>query len=532
MDAYGDSMQVDEGQVDEGQMQVDEGQVDEGQMEMDEGQVDAPPHPSSIALSSRDRGMFTRKSDGKRVRVATKMTKRMFEARSTRPGTTPEERKADIERSKQDYLRRYGIRDPKTGELRFPNMSNPADHAALHSQQGIVVMTPSEPARYELTRGYGFTYPAQRRRLLEPERAQKRIPIDRPTHTAMMKIEKKNLATRACMMPLINIVVPTPILAAYLVDMPFSGVMDSFDLLNIYHTCFLILTAGHKIKVPDNLAFLTEERVREIREIDAKADDIGWPLVEKALTLPRGDLPDWFLRVLRQAYRIDKGHFLVRLKTSGMELAEVLIVGRKMDPDEAERMIVRWSAVTLFDMIGRTLHRMNSLCRCAYDRCWKEDKLSPSYLRELYNICERATFDILTAYDLTFLRILSRYIPEGQLGQFAPRYRRVPPDLMEPREARLTRNQRNHIAARRAHFLAAVPMTVPASNPGDLVWPGDPSSPTWSDMAQYHCFITYTPEADDDLGKALDGIYNSVETPGLEDSGARDTAPKRGRPKQ
>ncbi len=506
-----------------------------------EAMIDAPPlqEPPSqvrVALASRDRGMITR-DDGRKVRVATSMTKQMFEARCADPGKSPAERKAEVQKLKERYLERYGLPDEDNpGKLRFPNIQDPRDQVLLAKTHGAIVMAPvSESSQqYRLARGYGFSYPSNR---IKGVRGCERFPIDEQTLALVMKMEKKHQSTSLCMMPLVNLAVPTPTMAAYLVSpSPVQGVMDSFDLLNRYMSYFLILTRGFGVDVKENPAFLTEERVLEIQNLNQKGRNMRWPQIEKSLNMPRQDIPGWFLAVLRQALHHDRAHFLYSLKTRYPDLVNILLQGRKLSPDEAERIMVQWAATAHFDMIGRTIQTLNQRCKIAYEKFRTSNgNLSNQYLRQLHLISEEATWGILMAYDVTFLRLLSRYVPMAQWGQFAPRYHRVKPEHMEQWQAANIRRQRKQISDRRAYFLSTVPKAVQAQSPKDLIWPDDKSSPTWSDMAQYHCFLVYSPQQDGELQTVLDGIYNSVQSVRIEsDPGDAKEPPescKRPRPK-
>lgn len=549
MDAYGDEMQVDDAGATEQSAAAMScphdawcedysecclcGRVPEDAM-TDAAPKDAAPNPARLAMASGNRGMIKRE-DGRLVRVATKKTKEMFEARSVRPGMSKEQRQAEVEASKQEYLRRYGIRDETTGEFRFPDIRNPRDQAALLKTRGVLVMTPAPQQRHVPKRGGAFGYPKELRKLLDPK-GRDRIPIDRQVYGAVMGIEKQALATRTCMLPLINLAIPTPLMATYLVDVQLHDFKDSFDIFNTYHACLEILTSGFRLDpAHKRLAFLDDERIQEIKILNAKAPDLGWPAVEKALSMPRGDLPAWFLQVLRQAVTTSplvKGHFLFGLKERHPELAAILVQGRKMTDEEAERVLVPWVLSAHYDMIGRTQYETNQLCTRAYaEHVQGNKKLTARYMRELYRICEQMTWSLLTAYDLTFLRLLARYVPFEDWDQFAPRYERVGPELLEPWQAAAIRKQREQVAARRAHFLPAVPAAAAASSPTDLVWPQDPSSPSWSDMAQYHCFLLCSFERDGEMSEALGGIHHSVGAPKIEDSG-KEPAPKRDRAKE
>ena len=210
------------------------------------GESSAPVHhPSTLAMHSALRGDRIR-ADGKQVRFATVMTKKMMEARHGNRSMTPEEKRKEAETLKQMYLGKYGITDGKTGERRFPDITKKEDLISLAQTHGYQIFhKKSESVSIDVMEKGGYMrYPKTKR---DPRCT--RVPIDRETHALMMETYRKDLGTWSCCQPLINIPVRTSVMALFLVDTALPVIMDSFDLINFYRVAFLILTAGSKMEI-------------------------------------------------------------------------------------------------------------------------------------------------------------------------------------------------------------------------------------------------------------------------------------------
>lgn len=520
--------------------------------------VAAVPNPVSLALYNADRGMLVRE-DGRKVRVATMMTKKMFEARSTGRAMSVEEKQAETARLHHAYLEEYGIRDAKTGEMRFPDYSNPEDLRAISEQHNVTIYNEKPQEKpFQMEKDGYFRYPRQLRKTLNPG-GELRIPIDIQTHAIATELERASLATSFCLMPLINIVVPVSYMLALLIDKPWPYCMDSFDMLSAYRVCFLILTSGFHMAIEPDASFLTDERMREIDANDA-AHSITWPEMEQAImSESRTDVPTWFMDVMRWALQADKAmhqsHFLSALKKPHNEKIRDLLLGAtpcdtsddsctspapaSAPPDDnaVEHLLISWAASSMYDQIGVTLLTLSRACAKAFQTCGcTETNMTLPYLRELHLKMETATFELLTTYDLAFLRILARYIPCSQWPNFAPRYQRVPPSMIRQGQITLTVSQRTQILKRRFMFFKGVPDIIARSDARDWVVPNDPSSPTWADLTQLHIFMNYTPAQDSELQDAIAAIEKSVGALSIKWDDAKSTAdpkpPKRQREHQ
>ncbi len=332
----------------------------------------------------------------------------------------------------------------------------------------------------------------------------------------MMETYPKDLATWSFAQPLINIPMRTSVLAAFLVDMPFPRVMDSFYLMNIYRITFFILTAGHKMEINGDLVLLTPERIQAVHKLDnTDSKKALWPQMEKALTCNRKDLPLWFLNTLQHALIMDKAHFLYELKTDlgNRELMQVLLGGSKgaIELEKAETLLIGWASRTMYSMIGRTLAEMHRLCILAYERNGR--KVCPQYFRDLYAIVEKTTTEILTTYDMGILRILAPYVGlDRWSNEFYPHYPPVATNDISVEQANSVRQLRKQISSRRAEYMEGVAKVTEIDNlvVADLVAPERACSPTWQEMFQLHQVLLYTPKQPENLQAMLDGIRNSV----------------------
>ncbi len=467
----------------------------------------APLENMSITQARNEHQTILVRKDGKLVQPASQRISDLIQSHHRGPRITNDQRNKISANARKEVLDRVGIRDEKSGELRFPDPQNESDQIKLSQQRGITTWIPSPSISIEGC----FRFRDHAHRGLP--KATTRVPIVGSHFDQQTKEWGGSLRSIVAALPLLNIPISTPVILPWLIDKHWPIVSDSLDIICCYICALRLLIGGMDVgekvlnKKTDKL-FIHEDRQAEIiNQASAAIHNPLWSfedqtkVAEQRKKLAKHRYPAWFDLGQGQTPSVKRN--------------------KKLSDDDLEKIMVQCAMrnkTALKDLslvklnAGLTILEKNVLkCKISQkSNATMNLPLMRQFYSRTYALSELATHELIAAYELTLLWVIQRYVPLPLLNNLSKIRRKVlhPPFPVAFSEYILKR--RITLFQARSYLGGIIPCE--RFKPGQekyeqsLIRAKEPTFPTMQEMHSFYMFLQIKTDGQADLIQRLSDL--------------------------
>jgi len=443
-----------------------------------------------------------RRKDGKLVQPATQRISDAIQSRTTAPGTTNEQKDKISEIARQEILQRIGIRDEKSGDLRFPDPQNPQDQIKLSQQKQITTWVPSPG----ISINGCFKFRDHTHRGLP--KGTTRVPIVGSHFDQQMSQWGGDLRSIVAALPLLNIPISTPLILGWLVDKHWPVVSDSLDVISCYICALRLLIGGMDVgekvlnKKTDKL-FIHEDREAEA----ANPNAIHNPLWSFEINTTSDQT-----KIINQRKKLRKLRYPLWFDLGQGQTPSVKR-NKKLSDDELEKVMIQYAIRNKTALKDVSLVNLNAGLT-VLEKGIRENKNGSlnvpemrNFFQRLYALNEIVTYQLIANYELTLLWVIQRHVPYPLLNNLSKIKRKVLSPPLPDAFVEYILKRRTTLFQARSYLGGVIP--VARIKPGQdkyeqsLMRADRPSFPTMYDMHAFYKFLQIKTNGQQDLIQRL-----------------------------